>query len=566
MRRNALELGLVFLTAVGLYALRTWPLCVELGSAVPAHPRLDVGDQATAWTDASSLAHAMDVLAGRATAFEAEGLSEASQRERCWSEHGFLPSLMALPLAWLGPPLAAVNLLRFALFGLAACASWVLARRVGLGRLGSALVAATWCVSAPQAHHSLGPISQLPSPWLPLCALFLLRWMDTSPWTAPRTLAPALALGCCAGMSLLATPSALGALLLLGGALVLLAPSIDGERAASRRLGLLVPVGWAALGGALLLSAWPWFAAALAAGPPPAGSAWLSPGVELPALLRPPELHALFAREPQAGAQQPSPPAMQYLGAALLSLSLWGALLEPRARRWALAGGLLVVLALDPTGSLASWKQSQPWARVLGAPERTALVVALLPLGVAAAWGVQALAVSRAGRAGVWMALALFAFEVQVRWPQALSRTEVPSLVNRLAELDGQGAVQVLPLPRAPHPTQAWEPLHGARVPLPHVSLSDPTQLELLAVGYPELARSLMPAWRPEPEGLAIDLRQAGVDHVFVRERDLAHPQAVLAQLDQMPGWTRGASEGGVHWWFRNALLWEHPWLLDDAN
>jgi len=560
VRRRAIELGLVFLTALLLLVQRTWPLVRELDSAVPRHPRLESPDSAESWDDLSQLAHTLGVLSAEQRPFEAAGASHGSERSRAWESHGFLPSLFAAPLALAGHPVLGLNLVRFAWVALAACAAWVLGRRLALGVLGSGLLAATWILSAPQAHQTLGRLGELPSPWAPLAALFLLQWMQSPPWAGRSAIGPAVGWGTCVGLSLLSGPASLGPLLALCVLLVLLAPSIEPDQRASRRPGLrLAPPALSALA-ALLVVTWPWLRAAGAAGPPPEVGLWVSAAPSLRELLQPPELHALFPAPSALESGRPAPAAYHYLGAALLSLAIWGALLDARARRWALAGGGMLVLALDPGGLFAKLVERWPWARVLWAPAAGGMLSsALLPLGVSAAMGARALGQSQAGRAGVVLAGALFMFEVQLRLPQALSRTQVPGSVQRIAELEGEGAVCVLPLALRPHPAQAWEPIHRRRVPLSNASLPDPDLLGLMSVGYPEFSRSIHPDWRPEPEGLAVDLRQAGVDHLLVRERDLAKPSEVLRALDELPGWTRGSSDMGVHWWFRSALLWDDP-------
>ena len=276
MRRRAIELGLVFLTAVLLLVQRSWPLVLELDSAVPRHPRLESLDSAEAWDDCSQLAHTLGILSSEQRPFETGGVSHGSHRSRAWESHGFLPSLFAAPLALAGHPVLGLNLVRFAWVGLAACAAWVLGRRLALGPLGSGLLAAVWILSAPQAHQTIGRLAELPSPWAPLAALFLLRWMQSPPWPDRSAIGPALGWGSCVGLSLLSGPASLGPLLALCALLVLLAPSIEPDQRASRRRGLCrVPPALGALV-ALLIVAWPWLRAAGAAGPPPEAGLWVS--------------------------------------------------------------------------------------------------------------------------------------------------------------------------------------------------------------------------------------------------------------------------------------------------
>ena len=90
---------------------------------------------------------------------------------------------------------------------------------------------------------------------------------------------------------------------------------------------------------------------------------------------------------------------------------------------------------------------------------------------------------------------------------------------------------------------------------------------DLAAAGWGPPAEGLPPQWgTPDPAGLAIDLRLAGVHHVLVVGTE-ADPLPFPAEaLDAMEGWTRAPGGDAVQWWYRTSLTWTDPDLLGEAG
>ena len=59
----------------------------------------------------------------------------------------------------------------------------------------------------------------------------------------------------------------------------------------------------------------------------------------------------------------------------------------------------------------------------------------------------------------------------------------------------------------------------------------------------------------PWPAARAVDLRNAGICHILVRDADMQDPDRLHRILDEMDGWERYPDPGdGVQWWYETGL------------
>lgn len=606
-RGFALELIGVAVLAVAGAVVWTWPLARDLGQALPYDPRLGGPEYSEAHVDTWNLWHARRVVLDAESGcrpFYCRDVFHPGGHGLALHDGSFFWGLLSLPLQALAGPVFAAGALRLLLLAASAAATWALARALGLTRVAAGFAAFAWCFAPVFLEGGLRHLGDFVSPWPPLFLLFLLRWMDGGRRSAPS----ALAAGAVLGLALLGSADHFVRLLVLGLLTLVLAPSVGVGRLRTGRGGLafaLPLVLFVAGSGAL---AWPWMAelvrersraetplarraedrllAARAAEPRP----------DLLDFFTPPGLHPLRLGPAAVGDAPPGgrpltggPFQGLYLAFAVLMPALLAALTVPRARRWLGMAAALLLLCWDPGGLLARLYRAPDTVDLLLKGSAAWFPLALLPLAVASALGLEALARSGPTRRGALAAVVLgglLAFEYWVGGPYPGAPLEPPPAVDRIASMDDGGAVCVLPFPSpggiaglepvpAPHVSLSWQALHGRPVPHSFLTRLEPGRLlygilarpDLAAAGWGPPAEGLPPQWgTPDPAGLAIDLRLAGVHHVLVVGTE-ADPLPFPAEaLDAMEGWTRAPGGDAVQWWYRTSLTWTDPDLLGEAG
>ena len=504
-----------------LALLWTWPLALEADSGVlvaPGSEGLRAGHHGWVW----NLWHVDRALAG-------EGLGgRALQGD--WSptgvEHSPLLGLVASPLVRVLGPVGAANGFLWLLLAGGFVACFALLRSLGLRPLAAYTGALAWAMAPAAVSGALVSPLRLASLWAPLFALLLLRWMDAGPRVTPwRRVVFAGGTGLVWGAVLWVSPALAALLMVLGTVLVLTAPPAREGQTRCGYLGLVQADGVLAFVAASVLGLTVFLALAW---PGVDGLSMWSLGnrPRIQDAVLPPVLHPLWPGEGKAYELFP--------GMVLITLALGAGLRLPQAVRWLVCAALLLPL---------------PWS-ALGPPELGA-GVALLPVAVAAAMGLEALLAS--GRRKLALsALVLLLFEVQVR-ELPLVRTDPPEAVRAIAALsesEGQaGAVCVVGHVGGAHAALGWQTVHGRPV------LFGPAPVrwwELLRWGStaPALRDFLLGVRIPDPESLAIDLRLEGVDHVLLHEAG-REALGLSLTLDDMPDWERAETNDGVRWWYR---------------
>lgn len=555
------------LLALGVAVLWTWPLAAELTDRLPHDPRFQpaTGTDTHIWV--WDLWWARRVVEEGQPPFHSADIFYPQGHSLAEHTHVFLWGLLSVPFQWAFGTVGATNITLLLLFTLAATATWLLARELGLGRLGSGACAFAWAFSPWFVQKGLVHFNLGPTPWPPLFLLFLLRWMDAGELRV--RLLGALGAGVCLGLSLLTGSLQTVYLFALGLGCFLLAPARDSERTGSRRSGFLTEGGPLIAGLAACVVASPFLVEF--------GREWFEgAGYGAQAQLHhprftdfftPPGLHPLApdplgAAAEVPGSAHPGPRAEHaglFLGFALPALALVAALRVPRSRRWLLLFAGLFLLAWDPgpdpEGWLSGLYRESGFLALLRVPVRF-IAVAQLPLALAAGFGLESLR-------GRWrslapLLLALIAFE---RWvgPYPSMPWEVPQAVNELRASEVEGSVAFMPFLPGAGVAMSWQTVHEKPVLTSYVARTNPERQAFLIETAPDLARVALAGLMggeaalslPDPQAVALDLELLEVAHVLVPDWALQDPERLHALFDAMDGWERAPTTDGVAWWTR---------------
>lgn len=572
---RAKEFILVAVAALALAAIWTLPLVLDPLGSMPHDPRFAPfsGSDMNLW--AWDFWWAREVVESGKDPFFSDWIYPPSGHSLALNTHIFLWSLFSVPLQWLAGPVFAINAMALLLLASAATAAWFLGRELRMGIAGCLVLAfgfgfSPYFLQKGLVHFNLGA-----SPWLPLMAIFLLRWMRADPHPTGRMQAwrAALGAGCVLGLCLLTGSLQSVYLCAFAALLWLVAPATDPNRSSARRRGLLAPGPLLVALTSSLLIAMPFLSAWVAEWQAMGGAGQFEPlyHPRLIDFLRPSGLHPLFAGDGAAAAiasaefegKRPELAAIS-LAWSLLFLGLVGVLLDVSARRWALLFGLLFLLAWDPgpqpQGWLSSIYRHIPPLGLLRISARF-LPAAILALAVVAGRGADRLWERPRLKPACWLLFLGLGFEcLVVGYPSA--KVQFPEAVERIAKLDEQvgdelalrpGSVLTLP-PQAVQGACAsmlWQTKHERPVVVSYVARINTAKLQILALAGPSLIRWALNGREPDPRALALDLDHLDVDHVLVRNEDLLDPEQLHRLLDQLEGWERVPVADDVAWWCR---------------
>ncbi|MDF1800661.1 MAG: hypothetical protein P1V81_15905 [Planctomycetota bacterium] len=583
MRRALLQLLIVFLVGLSLAAVWTWPLLPNLGSSLPFDPNSagPSGSDMHIWT--WNFWWAGEAATGGGQSFHSDAIFAPFGHSLAFHTHSFLYGLVTLPLQWLGGAAFAVGMALLLLPAAAFTATFALARELGTSRFAAGVAAFGWAFAPYFLQKGLEHLCFVASPWPPLLALFLLRWMGPG-----RAWPAALGAGVVAGLALLSGSMVGLFLVLFGVAIAVFAPSAPaesrGEAFRSRRRRLLEPgplllflVAAGCLSLPLLTEARSealdladfearhaqsadFFARDVAVQP------------QLSDFLRLSAQHPLASLpdQPQPGWNEVS--ALHVSGVLIVLAAL--ALTLARGRRsWAWLGIALLFLLLswDPVlaaadgGVFSSIYRRLPFLDALRVPARF-LPFALLPLCLLAGLGFDVL--RHRSRPAAILLLGLLVVEQWSRAVPLMDVTPPPAVValEALPRRPGGGdTVLSLPVQMGASEAMTWQAVHGRPVLFSFVSRTNPRALRFWMETAPDLFALVIPrmtrdgsVFVPGAEALSIDLEGLGIGDVLVDEAALgaAGPEllALLTELlDSMPGWERQPVEGRVAWWRRVA-------------
>lgn len=570
---RARELALVFLSALGLAVVWTWPLAADLGSRLPYDARFvpPSGSDTHIW--------AWDFWWARRAVSDGPGGDLPFDCHLIWAPlghglalhtHAFLWGILSMPLQFAFGLTAALNLFVLLLCAAAAAATWALVRHVGCSRPASALAAFAWAFSPYFAQKSLEHLCYAANPWPPLFALALIAWAraDQAPWK------PAFGAGVVGGALLLTEPVTAIYAGLMGLGVLLLAPRLLADVPGARdvpnpsgRRGLCSPRAWiVALASALAIGA-PWIlpavrelAAMAAVGDAAALARDQLYHPRLADFVTPSGLHPWFeglgAAAPieTAGWSGARPEnAGLYVGLSILTLAAIALARSPAARAWLALATLFALLCWDPGPEPSGWISSAlrelPGGQILRVPAR-AFPFMHLAVVVAAALGFDRLRRSMKGRGWALACAGLLAIEF---WngPVTTMDARAPAAVRAIADEAGDSGVCVLPFAGGSHVGMSWQTVHEKPVPWSYVARADPAVVRQLSSRARDLAALAAGEPITDPAALALDLEHLGIGHVLALRAEFQSPEQLDQILDAMPGWQREPDADGVSWWRR---------------
>lgn len=559
--------------ALLLAVVTTWPLAAGMSSRVPHDLRFQPATGADMHIWLWDFWWARQVVERGVAPFQCDMIFYPWGHTLALHTHGFLWGLLSVPLQWIGGLPFALDGTLLLLFALTGAATFALGRELGLGRAGAGLAAFAWTFSPYFVQKGLEHVVLSASPWPPLLVLFLLRWMNGSGGTARpggdvrATRIAALACGIVTGLALLTSLITLPYLVLLGGLVVLVAPSPRADGTRGSRGGLALPTAWLLAAAAAILIGLPWILNLAEHWSALSGAAGRSQlyHPRLVDFVTPSGLHPLFAgngaAEPPAGAAFAglrNEDSALYVGLTTLVLAALALAREPRARRWALVGLPLFLLAWDPgpdpEGWLSSLYRGYSAFELLRVPARLA-PFAFLPLMLVAGMGFDRLV--RGTRASLAVAVALAALLVLEFWTGPYPTMEFlrPQAARAIALCESEGAVASLPFAPGANVAMSWQTVHEKPVLSSYVARADPEPFENWRALVPDLVHLALGESLAEPAVIALDLETAGVDHVLVRADSMREPELLYRILDEMEGWERAATTDGVEWWYATARV-----------